>query len=170
MYYKDKQSVQNMLSKTFEKNGFTVLPKRERTSLGSLAISLGVNVGQMAASTVNSVEVSSHEDTGSALGADLAKALNLARVIDLVEFKDAELHLLVLVLLLLWLGVNLLFTLLTTTEEAERDVHLGVVSDTTGSQRGVILKLATSEHHTLLLSGNALASLNGGLDVGHSGL
>jgi hypothetical protein len=124
----------------------------------------------MATSAVNSVEVSSHEDTGSALGANLAKALNLARVVDLVEFKNAELHLLVLVLLLLWLGVHLLFTLFTTTEEAERDVHLGVVSDTAGSQRGFIPELATGEHHTLLLSGNALASLNGGLDIGHSGL
>jgi len=138
--------------------------------LDSLAISLRVNVSQMATSAINSIKVSSHEDTGSALGADLAKALNLTRVIDLVEFKDAKLHLLVLVLLLLRLGVYLLFTLLTTAEEAERNVHLGVVSDTAGSQRGVVLKLAASKHHALLLSGNALASLNGGLHVSHSGL
>ena len=114
--------------------------------------------------------MSSHEDTRAALGADLAKALDLARVVDLVELKDAKLHLLVLVLLLLRLGVHLLFTLLTTTEEAERDVHLGVISDTAGSQRGIVLELATSEHHTLLLSGDALASLDGGLDISHSGL
>jgi hypothetical protein len=124
----------------------------------------------MATSTVNSVEVGSHEDARSALGADLAKTLDLARVIDLVKLENAELNLLVLVLLLLRLGVHLLLTLLTTTEEAERDVHLGVVSDAAGSQDGVILQLATGEHHTLFLSGNALASLNGGLDVSHSGL
>ncbi len=159
------KSLSHAIKKLSKKKG---VPSSE--SLGSLAISLRVDIGQMATSAVNSVEVSSHKDTRAALGADLAKALDLARVIDLVEFKDAELNLLVLVLLLLRLGVDLLFTLLTTTEEAEGDVHLGVISDTAGSQRGVVLELATGEHHTLLLSGDALASLNGGLDISHSGL
>lgn len=111
-----------------------------------------------------------HEDTRSAAGADLAKALHLARVVHLVELEDAKLHLLVLVLLLLGLGVSLLLTLLSTTQQAKGDVQVGVVSNAALDEGSLILELATGEHHTLLIGGDALASLDGCLDISYSGL
>lgn len=124
----------------------------------------------MALSTVHSVKVSSHEDTRATLRAHLAEALHLARVINLVELQDAQLHLLVLVLLFLGLGVNLLFTLLTTTEKAERDVQLGIIRDTARSEDGFLIELATTEKNALVLGGDALASLDGSLDISYGGL
>lgn len=140
-----------------------------RNCLSSLAVLL-VDVGQVALAAVDAVEVGGHEDAWAALGAHLAEALHLAGVVHLVELEDAQLHLLVLVLLLLGLGVGLLLPLLGTTQQAERHVQLGVVRHAAGGQHGGVLQLTASEHHALLLGGHALASLNGGLHLGHSGI
>ena len=124
----------------------------------------------MTLSAVHTVEVGSHEHSRAALGADLSQALHLARVVDLVEFEDAELHLLVLVLDLLGLGVCLFLTLLTATQQTQRNVQLGVVRDAAGGEGCLVLELATSEEHTLILGRDSLARFNDGLHIGDSGL
>ena len=138
-------------------------------TLCSLTV-LVVHVGKVALAAVDAVKVSSHEDARAARGAHLAEALHLARVVHLVELEHAELHLLVLMLLLLGLGVGLLLTLLSTTQQPEGYIELRVVRDTAGSERSAVLKLATSKENALLISGDALTGLNGGLDIGHEGL
>lgn len=124
----------------------------------------------MALSTVHTVEVCGHENSWSAGWADLAKTLHLARVIHLVELEDTESNLLVHVLLLLWGGVCLLLTLLTSSQQSQRDVELRVVRDTASSEASVILKLTSSEEHALLGNINSLAGSDGSLDVGNNGI
>jgi uncharacterized membrane protein (DUF4010 family) len=133
---------------------------------------LGVHVRQMAFTAVNAIEVRRHERARSAAlaGAYLTEALHLARVIDLVELEHAELHLLVLVLLLLGLGVDLLFTLLTAAQQTKGNVKLGVVGNAARRQHRGVLKLATAEKHALLFGRHALASLDGCLHVANGGI
>lgn len=123
----------------------------------------------MALAAVDAVVVGGHEEAGAALGADLTQALHLARVVHLVELEHAHLDVLVLVLLLLGLGVGLLLALLGTAEQSQHHVQLGVIADAAGGQAGSILKLPALEHQALLVSGDALARLDGGLDIRHRG-
>jgi hypothetical protein len=98
---------------------------KARSLVGSSAL-LGLveHVGQTALAAVLAVKVRSHEDARTTLsvGALATQALDLAVVIDLVELKDGELDLLVLVLDLLGLGVNLLLALLRATAETKHQV------------------------------------------------
>ena len=61
--------------------------------------------------------MSGHESTGTAklMRAGLSESLNLLIGIDLVVLQHSKLDLLVLVLNLLWFGINSLLLLLTTT-------------------------------------------------------
>ncbi|MED6180675.1 hypothetical protein PIB30_117824 [Stylosanthes scabra] len=90
-----------------------------------LRSSLLVNIGKATLAAVMAIKVVSHEGSSTALSvrALLPKPLNLTAVIDLIELKDCELHLLMLVLDLLGLGVGLLLPLLGTTAEAEDKVE-----------------------------------------------
>lgn len=54
-----------------------------------------VHSREVALAAVDAVEVGGHEDAGAALGADLAQALHLARVVHLVELEHPQLDLLV---------------------------------------------------------------------------
>ena len=58
------------------------------------------------------------------------QAGDLAVAIDLVVLEHCELHLLVLVLDLLWLGVGLLLALFTTSKEIWREVECRLVNNT----------------------------------------
>lgn len=71
----------------------------------------------------------------------------------LVELQDAQLDLLVLVLVLLWLGVGLLLALLGTTQQAAQDSQSGLLLNTSSSQQDGVLQLLAVEDHTLLIAG-----------------
>lgn len=119
----------------------------------------------MALTTVHTVKVCCHEDTWTTGRADLAKTLHLSRVINLVQLEHTELHLLVLVLLLLWGGVGLLLTLLTSSQQSQRNIQLRVVRHTACGKTGIILKLTSSKENTLLSHVDSLACGNSSLDV-----
>ena len=129
------------------------------------ALSLLIDICQVALSTVHTVEVGSHEDSWSACWANLTKALNLSRIINLVKLEHAELHLLVLVLLLLWGGVGLLLTLLTSSQQSQRNIQLRVVRHTTSSKTRFVIKLTSSKENALLSDVDSLTGGNSSLDV-----
>ena len=85
-----------------------------------------------------------HEGTRAAVGvgALLAEAGDLAGgVVDLVELKHGELHLLMLVLDFLGLGVGLLLALLGATAEAEHQVEGGLLLDVVVGEGAAVLEL-----------------------------
>lgn len=124
----------------------------------------------MAFSTVDAVEMRCHENPWPTLWADLAQTLHLARVIHLVKLQYTQLHLLVHVLLLLWRGVCLLLTLLTSSQKSQRHVQLRVVSHSTGRQLSLVLELATSEENALVGGVHALASGDSSLHVSYASI
>jgi len=73
----------------------------------------------VASSAVLTIRHGSHEDTSTAslVGALSPQSLDLAIAVNLVVFQDCQLGLLPLVLDLLWGGVNLLLSLLSTTTQ-----------------------------------------------------
>ena len=104
-----------------------------------------------------------HEGPGAALGvgALLPEPGDLAGgVVDLVELKNAELDLLVLVLDLLGLGVGLLLALLGAATEAEDEVKRGLLLDVVVGEGASVLKLLAGEDEALLVRRNAFLILN----------
>lgn len=124
----------------------------------------------MAFSTVYAVEMGCHENSWPALWANLAQALHLARVIHLVQLQHTQLHLLVHVLLLLWSGISLLLTLLSSSQKTQRHIQLRIVSHSTGRQLSLVLELATSEENALVGGVHALASGDSSLHISHAGI
>lgn len=112
----------------------------------------------MAATAVLAVVHGSHEDTGTALlaGALAAKTLDLSVAINLVVLEDGEFGLLALVLDLLGSGVDLLFSLLATTTEAEDEMEGALLLDVVVGKGAAILELLAGEDQALLVWGNAL--------------
>jgi hypothetical protein len=106
--------------------------------------------------TVLSVLVLSHEDTGTTGGvrALTTKTSDLTRLIDLVHLEDSQFDLSTLVLDLLGSSVGLLLSLLTTTEEFSVKVESRVVLDTVKGKSFSVLKRLTSERETLEISIN----------------
>lgn len=133
-------------------------------------LSLLIHIGQVALSTIHAVKVGSHEDTWTTGWADLAKALHLSRIVNFVELEHSELHLLVLVLLLLWRGVGLLFTLLTSSQQSQRNIELRVVRDTACGEGRLVFKLTSSKENTLLSNVYSLTGGNSSLDVGNESI
>jgi len=88
-------------------------------------------IGQSTLSAGVTVGVVGHEDSGAA---DLGWALttetgDLSVVVNLIVLQHSQLDLLLLMLVLLWSGVNLLLSLLSTTTEAEDKVEGGLLLD-----------------------------------------
>ena len=113
------------------------------------------------------IKVVGHESPSTALGirALLPEPLHLSRVIDLVELKDGELDLLMLVLDLLGLGVGLLLSLLGASPKTEHKVQRGFLLDIVVGKSSAVLKLLSSENQTLLVRGDSLLVLDLGLDI-----
>ena len=86
----------------------------------------------------------------------LAKTGDLAVLVDLVVLKDGELDLLWLSLVLLWGGVDLLLSLLGSSEKLKVDVDGGLRVDSAIA----ILELTSGVAESLLFGWNSL----GGLD------
>ena len=108
-----------------------------------------------------------HEGAGAALGvgALLAEPLDFSRIVDLVELKNAELDLLVLVLDLLGLGVGLLLALLGAATEAEDEVKRGLLLDVVVGEGAAVLQLLSGEDEALLVRRDAFLVLDLGLHV-----
>ena len=123
-----------------------------------------VDIGESAETTVVSVKVLGHEDTW-ALRADLSKSLDVTISVDLVVLQGSELNLLMHVLNLLWLGVGLLLTLLTTTTKTEHQVQGRLLLNVVVGKSTSILELLTSEDQTLLIRWNSLLILDLGLHI-----
>jgi hypothetical protein len=131
---------------------------------------LVVHVRHVALSTVHAIKVRGHEDSWAARWAHLTQTLNLAIIGNLVQLQDTELHLLVHVLLLLWGGVRLLLTLLSSSEKPQAHVELRVVGDTALDKTGLVLELATSKENTLVLDVDSLAGGDLPLNVRDEGV
>ena len=137
------------------------------------------DIGQSALAAVLTVEVSGHEDSGSAFlsgtlapqTVDLAIVINLntrVRIVSrteeikiyLVVLQDSQLDLPVLVLDLLGCGVVLLLPLLGASSQSEDKVEGGLLLDVVVGQGPTILQLLTSEDQSRqnILEQNILSS------------
>merc|ERR1719445_615738 len=125
------------------------------------------DIGESALATILTVEVSGHEDSGSALlGGTLAsQTVDLAVVVHLVVLQHGKLDLPVLVLDLLGGGVVLLLPLLGASSQPEDQVEGGLLLDVVVRQSPAILQLLTSEDQSLLVWGNSLLILDLGLHI-----
>merc|ERR1719420_270557 len=108
----------------------------------------------MALSTIVAVEVHCHEDTRStALMRALAtETRDLVIGVDLVELEHRKLDLFALVLDLLWLGVSLLFALLSATGQIRCEEQSGLVFNSTFTQNVRVLERATCKDQVLRLT------------------
>ena len=109
----------------------------------------------------------------------LPQTLDLAPVIDLVEFKGGELDGLVLVMDLLGLGVHLLLALLPAASQTQDQVQCGLLLDVVVGEGAAVLQLLAREDEALLVRGDALLVLDlllhildgvAGLDIEGDGL
>ena len=122
---------------------------------------------QVTLTTVLSVTVVGHEDTGTTgLSWTLSsESLNLTILVNLVVSQDSEFDLFVLVFDLLWSGVDFFLSLLTTTSQSENQVKSGLLLDVVVRQSSTILQLLTGKDQSLLVWWDTLFVLDLGLDV-----
>ena len=145
-----------------------------------------VDESSMAATTVLTVLVGSHEGSSTAGLALTTETRDLAGLINLVELKDGELdlqrvsnpqqfskknykkfitHLLVHVRLLLGGRVGLLLTLLGTTTKTEHKVKGRLLLDVVVGKSTAIFELLAGEDKTLLIGRDSFLVLDLSLDV-----
>ena len=105
----------------------------------------------MALAAVMAISVLGHEDTSTAGGALLAKANDLAVIVDTVELQDGQLNGLALMLDLLGGGVGLLLLLLGTTTEAKDKMESGLLLNVVVRESAAIFQLLAGENETLLI-------------------
>ena len=123
-----------------------------------------VDISQTTLSAVVSVKVLRHEGT-RALRADLSEPLHVTASVDLVVLQRSKLNLLVLMLDLLWLGVGLLLSLLTTTSQTEDQVQGALLLDVVVGKSSSVLELLSGKDKTLLVRWDALLVLDLSLDI-----
>jgi len=95
----------------------------------------------------------------------LPQPLHLTRIINLIKLKNSKLHLPMLMLDLLWLGVGLLLTLLSTTTKTEDKVESGFLLDVVVGESAAVFQLLSGEDETLLVRWNSFLILDLGFDV-----
>merc|ERR1711981_1358922 len=119
------------------------------------------HVGQVAFTTVLTVKVLGHEDTGTALRgrALTTHASHLLGGVDLVVLENMKFDFLLLVL-----GVSLLLTLLASSTKTEDKVQGGLLLDVVILQSATILELLAREDEALLIRRDALLVLDLGLN------
>ena len=93
----------------------------------SLVLGFVEDVREAAFTTVLSVKMGYHEDTGIALftGAVTTETSDLVVLVNLVEFEHSKLDLLLLMLVLLGCGVGLLLALLGSTTKSQLQMECG---------------------------------------------
>ena len=121
----------------------------------------------MTLTTVLSVLHVSHEDTSTTgdRWTLSSQSLDLSVVVNLVVGQHSQLVLSVLVLDLLWGGVDLLLSLLTTTSQSQHQVQSRFLLDVVVRKGSTIFQLLTSKNQTLLVWRNSFLVLDLGLDV-----
>jgi len=121
----------------------------------------------VAAAAVLTVEVSRHENAGTAVlvGTLTPQARDLAILVNLVVLENGKLDLLSLVLDLLGGGEGLLLTLLATTSQAEDEMEGRLLLDVVIGQSTTILELLAREDQTLLVGRDAFLVLDLGFHI-----
>lgn len=119
----------------------------------------------MTLTTVLSVWVVGHEDTSTTVWTFSSQSLNLTVVVNLVVGQDSQLVLSVLVLDLLWGGVDLLLSLLTTTSQSQHQVQGRFLLDVVVGQGSAVLQLLTGKDQSLLVRWNTFLVLDLGLNI-----
>ena len=116
-------------------------------------------------STVITIVVLGHEASNSSHGTVLSKTNYLTTIFYTVVFKRLKRNGLVYTLYLLRLGVNLLFTLLTTSTKTQYQMQGRLLLNIVIAQGTSVLQLLSSKDQTLLIGWDSLLILNLGLDI-----
>jgi hypothetical protein len=106
-----------------------------------------------------------HERTNSSHWGVSPEPGDLAVTLDTVVLERLERNGLVHTLGLLWLGVNLLLTLLSSSAQAQHKVKGGLLLDVVVAERAAIFELLSSKNQTLLIWRNSFLVLDLGLDI-----
>lgn len=106
-----------------------------------------------------------HEATNSRNRRVLSKARDLAVTLYTVVLKSLKRNSLVGTLRLLWFGVNLLLTLLSSSTKTENKVKGGLLLDIVVAQGSAVFKLLPCKNETLLIWRNTFFVLDLGLDI-----
>ena len=106
-----------------------------------------------------------HETPDSGDRGVLPEASDLSIALHTVVLQSLQRNGLVDTLDLLWLGVNLLLTLLTSSTKTKDQVQGRFLLDVVVAQGAAILKLLSSENETLLIRWDSFLVLDLGLDV-----
>eukprot|EP01104_Vermistella_antarctica_P009881 TRINITY_DN2594_c0_g1_i13.p1 TRINITY_DN2594_c0_g1~~TRINITY_DN2594_c0_g1_i13.p1 ORF type:complete len:144 (-),score=20.48 TRINITY_DN2594_c0_g1_i13:308-739(-) len=129
---------------------------------GLLLLAILEDVGQAALAAVLTVEVGSHEGSGTTTArlsrAGTTEHGNLTVLVDLVVVQHGQLDLGVPVLDLFGLGVHLLLALLTTTTKTEHEMEGAFLLNVVVGEGAAILELLTGEDKTLLVRGDSCES------------
>lgn len=121
--------------------------------------------GGVTLTTVLSVWVVSHENTSTTVRTLSSQSLDLSVVVNLVVGQDSQLVLSVLVLDLLWGGVDLLLSLLTTTSQSQHQVQGRLLLDVVVGQGSAVLQLLTGKDQSLLVRWDTFLVLDLGLNI-----
>jgi hypothetical protein len=106
-----------------------------------------------------------HEATNTSNRTVFSQPYNSTASLNSVVLKSLKRNGLTAPLDLLWLGVNLLLTLFSTSTKPEHKVQSGLFLDIVVGQGASVLKLLSSEDKTLLIWWDSLLVLDLGLDV-----
>jgi len=134
----------------------------------SFVLFLGLeDVGQTAFSAVLTIEVASHEGTGTTVGgwAFSSQSSDLAVFVDFVVFENSQLDLLLLMSDLLWFGVILLLSLFASSSQSQHKVKSGFLLNVVITQSSSVFQLFSSENQSLLIWGDSFFVLDLGLDI-----
>ena len=126
----------------------------------NLLLHVIVKEGGSRLAAVVTVVVLGHKAPDASDGGVLAKANNLASVLDPVVLEGLEGDGLVGTLDLLGLGVDLLLALLSATAKTEDEVEGGLLLDVVVGQSAAVLQLLASKNQPLLVRGDSFLILD----------
>ena len=106
-----------------------------------------------------------HETSNSSNRRILSKTSDLAVTLNTVILESLERNGLVGTLRLLWLGVDLLLTLFSSSAKTKNKVKGGLLLDIVVAQGPAVFELLPCKNETLLIWRNTFLVLNLGLDV-----
>merc|ERR1719309_1125724 len=133
-----------------------------RLWIHSLILGFVEDIGEATLATILSVEMCSHEDSGSTLLSRTltAETVNLAVIVHLVILEHGQLHLPVLVLDLLGSSVILLLPLLSTSSQSQHKVKSGFLLNVIIRESSSVLQLFTGKDQPLLIWRDSLLILD----------
>ncbi len=107
----------------------------------------------------------SHEASNPSNRTVLPQSNNLSISLNSVILQGSEWNILGTTLGLLWLGVNLLFTLLTSSAKAKYEVQSGFLLDVVVGKGTSVFQLLSSKDETLLIWRDSFLVLDLGFDI-----